>query len=147
MAKLYALSTTSRFKTYAGVSGTTDDTLIENLIDIVTEFIENYVGRRFQQTTYTDEQYDGTGTDKLILKNYPISTFTRLQERQSISNEDTWATIDSEDYFVDTDNGIITAQAFRFIPNTKFYRVTYVAGFDFDNSATFLGDTEGGGIG
>ena len=57
--KAYGLTTVARFKDYASVSTSADDTLIENLINIVTEFVENYTQRRFKQTTYTDEEYDG----------------------------------------------------------------------------------------
>jgi len=146
MAKTYALTTTARFKTYAGVSGSTDDTLIAILIDQITEFIENYCGRRFKSTTYTSEEYDGTGTHHLVLKQYPISTFTILQERGTRQNKDDWGTVDSEDYFVETATGIITLIPYEFIQGTKLYRATYTAGYVFDNSSTYLADTEAGDI-
>lgn len=146
MAKSYALTTTARVKTYLNISVTTHDTLLERLIDQVTEFIENYTGRRFKLTTYTSKEYDGTGTNKLILEDYPIVSFSALQERGTRQNESSWNTISSEDYFVDNPTGIITAVPFEFVKGTKLYRATYTAGYDFDNSATFLGDTEAGDI-
>jgi len=144
--KDYSLTTVARFKTYADISGSTDDTLIENLINQVTEFIENYIGRRLKLTTYTNEEYDGSGTFKLILKNYPVGTFTNLQERSTRQNSADWNIIESDNYFVDTTNGIITLIPYEFTEGTKLYRVNYTAGYDFDNSTTFLGDTEAGDL-
>lgn len=146
MAKTYALTTTSRFKTYASVSGSTDDALIEILIDLVTEFVENYCGRRFKSATYTSEEYDGTGTTKLILNNWPVSTFTSLQERATRLNTSNWNSIDVQDYFVENKTGIITLIPFEFIKGTKLYRATYTAGYVFDNLSTYLGDTEAGDV-
>lgn len=144
--KDYSLTTYSRFKTYAGVSGSTDDALITILINQVTEFIENYCQRRFKQTTYTNEEYDGTGTKTLILKQWPISTFTNLQERSTRQNESDWNVLDSEDYFVELSTGIITLVPYEFIEGTKLYRANYIAGYDFDNSTTFLEETEAGDV-
>ena len=145
-AKSYSLTTKDRFKNYAEVSGSSDDTLITILINQITEFVENYTGRRFKQTTYTNEEYDGTGTNTLILKQYPVSTFTSLNERSTRQNESDWNTIDSTDYFVDLATGIITLIPYEFIPGTKLYRATYTAGYDFDNSTNFLEETEAGDI-
>ena len=143
--KDYGLTTVSRFKDYASVSTSADDTLIENLINIVTEFVENYTQRRFKQTTYTDEEYDGKGSRELVLRQYPITTFTRLQRRDTLANTSNWSTIDSELYFADLPSGIIEAR-FDFFKHVKLYRVTYIAGYNFDNSSTFLSDTEAGDV-
>jgi hypothetical protein len=144
--KSYATTTTSRFKDYAEVSGSSDDTLITILINQVTEFIENYTGRRFKQTAYTNEEYDGTGNHKLILKQYPVSTFTNLQERSTRQNEDDWNVLDSKDYFVELSTGVITLIPYEFIPGTRLYRANYTAGYNFDNSTTFLENTEAGDV-
>lgn len=144
--KSYSLTTLARFKDYAEVSGSSDDTLIGILIDQVTEFIENYCQKRFKQTTYTNEEYDGTGTHSLILKQHPVSTFTSLQERGTRQNETNWNSLDSTDYFVELSTGIITLIPYEFIEGTRLYRATYVAGYDFDNSSTFLSDTEAGDV-
>ena len=145
MAKSYALTTVARFKTYASISTSADDTLLENLIDIVTEFVENYTQRRFKQTTYTDEEYDGKGSKQIVLRQYPITTFNKLQRRDTLANTSNWSTIDSELYFIDLPSGILEAR-FKFFKHVKLYRVTYIAGYNFDNLTTFLSDTEAGDI-
>jgi len=90
----YALTTLARVKTFLGISGTSDDELLTSLINndelltslinSCTDFIENYCDRRFKQKAYTNELYNGNGTNKLLLKNYPVdesSTF-KIEERE-----------------------------------------------------------------
>lgn len=147
--KSYALTTVARFKTYAGITSSSDDTLLEIFINQATESIENYCDRRFKQTTYTNVEIDGTGSEQLFLDQYPVdsgSTFT-LQERDSAENDNDWSSIDSEDYFVDYDAGIIFRVArSKWGTGKKRYRVTYTAGYDYDNTTTFLTDTIAGDL-
>ncbi len=149
--KSYALTTKQRLIDFLELKNltATQETVLERIIDICTESIENYCDRRFKKTTYTNEVYDGDGSEFLLLKHYPvISTETfDLDVRSSAENEDNWDDIDSEDYFVHYDSGVIELPNGRFFKNApRRYRVTYTAGFDFDNSTTFLADTEAGGI-
>jgi len=148
--KVYALTTVSRLKTFLEISGTSYDTLLEWIANSATEFIENYCHRRFQRTAYTQEMYS---TDKwqktLLLDNFPVistETFT-LEIRTSGLNEDDWDTVDSEDYHVDYDGGIIRmAGRIEFQKGVDKYRVTYTAGYDFDTSTKPLSDTEAGDL-
>lgn len=146
--KTYALTTLTRFKQFAGItSNSTQDAVIERLIDSVTEFVENYIGYRVQQATYTNENYDTDDSDTLILNKFPVSSVSSLQRRNSALNEDSWETIDSQYYHLDSAAGIIYgAGGWKFSRTRRGYRVTYVAGFNFDNASTFLSDTEGGDL-
>jgi len=124
----YALTTLARVKTFLGISGTSNDELLTSLINSCTDFIENYCDRRFKQKAYTNELYNGNGTNKLLLKNYPVdesSTF-KIEERSSDLNEDDWNEIDTEYYFVHYDSGIVE--------------------YDYDNSSTFLEDAGAGDL-
>ncbi len=147
--KAYALTTVSRFKSYAGISGAGDDSILEILINACTEFVENYCNRRFKQTAYSQEMYSPERGNVLLLKNYPVSssaTFT-LEIRNAILNEDAWEEVDSEDYFVDYASGIIQQPpGMIFQRGVNRYRVTYTAGFNFNNTDTFLSDTEAGDV-
>jgi len=148
--KSYALTTASRVADYMGVTlNATQETVMENIIDIITGMVEGYCGRRFQETAYTNEIYDGEGAEAFLLENWPVNsdeTFT-LQMRESTENEDDWETIDTEEYFIDYENGVIYGASRRkFKYFRKGYRVTYTAGYDFDNAATFLGDTLAGDV-
>ena len=61
------------------VDQTDDDALIESLIAQETQYIQNYCGRNFFYGTYT-EYYDGNGTDKVFVNNYPIDSVTSLHD-------------------------------------------------------------------
>lgn len=145
----YVLTTLARQKTAMGLSGSTYDTLLETLIGVATDFIETYCSRRFKETTYTEEVYDGTGIASIVLKNYPVKSgaaFT-LQERDSHLNEDEWDSEDAEDYFVDLDAGIVRFASRRFMNQTAHYRVTYTAGYPFSNVTAPLVTLESLGLG
>ena len=149
--KSYALTTRDRVIDFLELKNlsATDNAIIDIFIETATEFIENYCERRFKKTTYTNEVYDGDGSEFIRLKQYPVisTESVTLSRRSSASNEDDWDSIDSEDYFVDYDNGIIEyVKGMKFQNYPRHYRVTYTAGFDFDNSTTFLADTEAGDV-
>ncbi len=141
----YALTTVQRVASYLGitvVANSATDILLQNLINGVTDFVENYIGFRVQQATVSNEQYDTEKGDILVLNRAPVSAVT-LQRRNSGLNEDEWETIAPEFYHVDTDAGIIYgAGGWQFARTRRGYRVSYTAGYNFDNNATFLSDTE-----
>jgi hypothetical protein len=147
----YALTTRQRLMDFMGITSVTtvQGNVIDRVIDSVTEYIERYCGRRFKKTTYTNELYDGDGSNCIVLNSFPVdssSTFT-FQYRTSRDNEDSWDTFDSDEYFVDYDAGIIEMPTdVRLARGVKIYRVTYTAGYDFDNVTTFLSDTEAGSV-
>jgi hypothetical protein len=149
--KSYALTTTSRLSSYLGIATPTGTTLtlMEAMIDAVTEVIEDYLGYRVQKTTYTNEEYDTEEGQVLLLKNFPVVSASPfiLYRRTSALNEDDWEVVDSEYYHVDNDAGIIEAAGgWEFSRTIKGYRVTYTAGYDYDNTTTYLSSTKGGGI-
>lgn len=149
--KSYSLTTAARGASYMDISTPTGAKLaaMEAIIDSITEFIENYIGRRVKKTTYTQEMYDTENGQTLNLNNFPVdedSTFL-LERRTSSLNEDDWEPVDSEYYHVEYDAGIILcASGIEFDRTIRGYRVTYTAGYDFDNSSTYLSDTEAGDL-
>lgn len=145
--KTYALTTRQRLIDFLGlgsVSDTTKQNVLDRIIDSVTEYIEkSYCNRRFQLTTYTNEVYDGEGSDTLLLKNFPVTAVTSVQIRDSVQNEDSWETVDTKDYYTKVDSGIIKGMAgYTFPTGPAMIRVTYSAGFDFNTSDKPLSDTQ-----
>jgi len=144
-----ALTTVDRVKTFLGITVASSDAILESLINQVSDFVEHYCNRTFVETTYTDEFYDGTGTDKLFLFNYPVSTtdtFT-LQGRAGTQNIDSFDEIDSEKYFIDYTTGILETTGWGFSERPRKYRVTYTAGYAFKNNAAPLVTLESVNIG
>ncbi len=149
--KSYALTTGQRVADFGGLGTLAGANLtrMERIVDSVTEFIENYIGFRIQQATYTNEEYSTEEGQILNLKNSFVdssSTFT-LQRRTGSLDEDEWETIDVKYYHVDYDAGIVYGAGGWGFPRTRNgFRVTYTAGYDFDNNEDFLSDTEAGDI-
>jgi len=60
---------------FLGETPTTD--LNASIRDSVEEWVKSYCGRTFESTAYK-ERYDGSGSNKLILKQYPVVSIERL---------------------------------------------------------------------
>ena len=122
---------------------------MEAIINSVTSYIENYLGFRVKQTAYNNEEYSTEEGQKLILNNFPVNsgeTFT-IQGRLNALDVDSWETVNAEYYHVDFKAGIIhAAGGWEFSRTRNGYRVIYTAGYDFDNSSTYLSDTEAGDL-
>lgn len=129
------LTTVARIKTFLGITVGSYDTLLERLINMVSDFTAGYCNRIFQEAVYTNEIYDGTGSSKLVLNNAPISTtatFT-MSIRTSNLSTSSWDSIDSEVFHIDHSTGIIETSGWTFVEAPQRYRVTYTAGWAFDN--------------
>jgi len=77
------LVTTAEYKAYANISVTTWDTQIGVLIDIACEILRSECGRDlttgFESAART-EYYEGTGTDTLQLREWPVATLTSVTQ-------------------------------------------------------------------
>lgn len=128
----YALTTKSDVKESLGISSgdTSKDNLIIRKINQATRAIEAYCGRRFLETTYTQEEYNSTGIDELILKQSPITATQAfsLEIRDSGLNITNWETVDSQLYFVDNSSGVIYLM-FNALGRWKRFRANYSAGY------------------
>lgn len=154
-----ALTTLANTKQALGVpSGTTtDDTLITDLINAATKFIQNELGRKLVRRTYNDattahattsvpgeERYifSGDGSAAHALPNRPIiATGFVLEELASrISSGETWATLTLYvDYVIDVERGIIRLLDWTFATDApRNYRVTYTGGYQEANAAPFV---------
>ncbi len=146
-----ALTIATRVTDFGGMVALTGTKLatLERIIDSVSTFVQNYLGYAVKQTTYTNQEYSTEDGQILNLDNFPVSssaTFT-IQRRNSALNSDAWETISGEFYHVDFPSGIIhAAGGWKFARTRNGFRVTYTAGYDFDNSSTFLSETDGGDL-
>lgn len=127
----WALTSVADVKESLGITGNSQDNLIIRKINQATDMIESYCGKNngqhFASTAYV-EDYDGTGSNQLILKNRPVISFTSLQQRSTTENISDFDTVDSSDYFVDTTAGVLDCN-FTLSLNWNIYRATYTAGF------------------
>jgi hypothetical protein len=68
-----ALTTVAAVKTYMGVSTSTDDDLIETMVNNVSDQIERWCDRTFAVQTYT-EYIDARGTRTIAVENPPVES-------------------------------------------------------------------------
>lgn len=140
-----ALVTLADVKIFLGISGSTKDALLNLLIDQASTLIESLCDVTFSSTAYT-ELIDGNGTREILLRHSPVITFTSLEKRTAFDNTDSWETIATSDYWVETDSGKVTktssyadwdvvhkdpslSDEMTFDYGKQNYRATYTAGY------------------
>lgn len=123
----YALTTLTKAKTHLGVSGTDDDVLLERIINAVTDYIEGECGRRFKETVYTQELYDGDDFGRwLFLKNFPVIELTKIEH--TTNGGETWKEdIEGRDFEKYENDGAI--YFYTKYSGKRNYRITYRAGY------------------
>jgi uncharacterized phiE125 gp8 family phage protein len=127
-----ALTTLSRAKAFLSISGDSKDTVLTMLINQATGSIETFCKRRLLRQTYTNEIYDGTGSDTIVLRNFPVTAVAKLEVNVSGDASQSWEEIDTNLYVSYEDGRIVTGGCFKEGP--KLYRVTYTAGYLIDFS-------------
>ena len=127
----YSLVTIDEVKDFMGKTDSKDDEALTLISNGVTEFVENECnGRRFKQTDYANELYNGTDNKELQIDNYPLDEATGvvLEENNATDNSADWATVDADEYWIDWETGILSKTT-RFVKGQKNYRVDYKGGY------------------
>ena len=140
------LTTLTRVRSslYTGTtSATTDhDVLIANLIDEVSDAIQQFVGNVIGEATYT-EYYSGMGEELMMLRHGPLVSVTSVNEvtYSATSSVDTSRTETlSEVYEYERLEGGLRSENYKgrgwlelvggkFTPGQRNYKVVYTAGF------------------
>jgi len=126
----YALISLADLKEALSITGTSDDALLTNIINRATDIIERYCnGRRFASTTYTNEEYDGTGTNYINLKHYPITSLTAYEKNTGSLGNPNWEALESDYITYLGDEGQVYYELGPFERGVKNYRFSYVAGY------------------
>lgn len=102
-----ALITLTEYKTYAGISGSGNDTALQVLIDAAIDAIERFCGRDaggFESGTKT-EYYDGNASEYLMLKSWPVTAVTSVKTLSSDSL--TLTTMDSTSYRIHNSRNLV----------------------------------------
>lgn len=100
------LASLDTLKSNLGVTTSTDDEFMANLLSVATRRIEVYCGRDrggFISQSWT-ETIDGDGTGEIALRNRPV---TAIASVKSIDSEGTETTLDSSSYRRDQRVGIV----------------------------------------
>lgn len=130
----YALTTRTKVKSFLNITDSTSDTIIDEMINYITDYIESMCSRRFLSSTYTNEVYDTNGNTRVFLKNYPITSVSAVEYRTGTPSNPSWVTYQVDNYLTYLKEGFI-----RFYSTLPFVyqglRFTYIAGYliDFTN--------------
>jgi uncharacterized phiE125 gp8 family phage protein len=127
-----ALLTLEELKTHLGITDTSQDDMLQDIVDAIDPLFKGYLGRDIELTTYTSELYDGPGTNLLVLNQAPIVSVTSVlvfdTEYEAVTLEE--RTEGTDGYYIkDADNAIL----YRWTPWPRgrgMIEVTYSAGYE-----------------
>lgn len=103
-----------------------DNPTIERMILRKQAMMDKYIGRKIEETEYTEYYNLEAGMDSLNLKNYPVTEFTGMW-RVTTSDE---TAFNSTYYYVDMDTGMVNLLAgVTFRGGMKSIKVQYKAGY------------------
>ena len=102
----------------------TDDILLNRLINAASDFIESWANRDFSIQNYIDVR-DGTGTNKIMAANYPIVSVASV----TIGNQSIPLSPDGIQYGYRYDNNRIWLVGSRFPRGTGNVQIIYEAGY------------------
>lgn len=120
----YALVTLQQAKDYMKVEHEEENTLIEDLINRATYYLEQQKYRRpLKQRTFTDELYNGMGTKELRLSTFPVASISTVGYVSSSGH------VALTDYRVDARRGILYRSG-GWIDGVSNYQITWIGGYD-----------------
>ena len=132
-----ALTTVATIKGvgYLNISVSTYDDWLEKQINIYSQRIENYLGRKIYTRTITNEKYAGNGRTKLYLKNYPVASVTSVTQQDDViaSGDYDLVSSDYSAYLYNEygwwANGITKGITKAIVDTYKDIEITYVTGY------------------
>lgn len=142
-----SLVTLADYKTALGISGVTEDAKLTQYSLEIDDRVKSFLGYDIEQATYTNEIYDGDGTQYLFPKNIPVTTLTKLEVYEGLDSllAEDWEewTVAGKEYtrIVLQDGGLIIFIDGNCFPDgEQNVRITYVAGY---TSVTLPQDIQG----
>lgn len=131
-----ALTTRAKVKSYAGISSTDFDTVIDELITYVTAYIKSYCGRQFKAASYIEIYDTYQGRKKLFLRQRPVNSITTVEYRSGTPTSPIWNTYSADSYLKYLEEGYI--HFYGGLPGiSQGLRVTYNAGYLIDFTDEF----------
>jgi uncharacterized phiE125 gp8 family phage protein len=120
----------SALKTFLKISGATEDALLDSICDRTNALIKSYIGRNLVSQTYT-EYYDGNGSAKLLLRNYPVVSLTSLHVDTLRAFGSVSEIVIADNVLLENNAGIIRLwnQGGVFLRGRANVKVVYVAGY------------------
>lgn len=138
-----ALTDLTAVKDHLGIppATTTFDARLTRFIDAASQAIENFLDRTVLTATYTEIQ-DGRASNRVILRNFPVTSVTSVYIDPDSEFTDPSTEVDSSDFRLE-DESLIVLLHRQFPRGTQNVRVIYDAGYAtvppvIENSCLFL---------
>jgi hypothetical protein len=131
-----SLVTDANYKYYLGVSQS--ETITNNITPLISaaeKRVKEFLNRDLEWQVYTDELYDGSGCNRLILRQFPVICVTSIQEYGGIDsgNTEDWDTlVEHTNYnrlIIPTSAYEVILDGYNFLKSYQNYKVTYYAGY------------------
>lgn len=122
------LVTLEEVKEFLSITDDNSNTILGRLCVQISDFICKQANRKFLKAAYTEYFNGGTGINKVFLREYPVASITTVHDDPDrVYGDD--ALLDSDDYVVDGDTGILYFDTFvsKGLRNIK---VVYEGGYD-----------------
>lgn len=137
--------TKTELKRFLKITGTTNDTLLQECIDKATAELESKCNRKFAYAVFTEYYSNLAGVDAYL--NFPISSVTSIKEF-NIESDYTFSDIFQGDYTTTNGDGILIIndrvrllQGYTFNYGVEYeivYAAGYVSGDDWVTSTAYL---------
>lgn len=102
--------------------------LSNTLINIASDFIDNFTSRKIISAPYTDEAYDGNNDPYIYLKQYPVTAVSAVKNWDTYNNVVLYTFTEYTEYLKYLDEGYIYIRG-KTVRGHKNYRITYTAGY------------------
>lgn len=130
----YALTSVAAVKERLGISTSSQDTMIEDLINECTDWIESYCGdRRFVDSgsdivEIHDGNFDFGARCRIFVRQFPIFSVTKIEYSTGSFSTPVWNTLNADtQYKIDARSGIIYMY---YLPvGRQNLRITYRGGY------------------
>ena len=128
----YALTTVARVKDRMQITVSDNDSVLQRLVNAVTDFIEGETGRRFKETTYTDEVYSFEDRQAILaVRNIPVTALSDLKFRAGTPSQPNYTSLSTDQYELleNGQTGLIQLYGMIFGNVVNVLKVTYTAGY------------------
>lgn len=114
-----------------------EEAVLTVICDQISEAVEDYCGRIFEFATFT-EDYDGSGTRILMLRQYPIDDITTVT-RTKADAANTEVVVAAAEYTINDESGMLLMHPVNHVDSSIWvkgeqnYEIVYDAGYDEDD--------------
>lgn len=123
------IGTLQGLKDYLAIADDKGDGRLTTALGRGSDLVKAYCRRPLESATYTGELYDGSGTDTLQLRNFPIISLASLKEGGVALTFGTDPSAGDYDALWYAEEGHLVRPFGCWMPLRRFYFVTYDAGY------------------